>query len=91
MPRPKKKRRCLCNPCSGYFKPQGIPCNKLKEVILEKDEVEAIRLRDVEGLDQVKAAKSMKISQPTFARVLRSAHHKISTALLDGKAIKLNC
>lgn len=89
MPRPKLKR-CLCF-CPGvsYFKPRGIPLLKLEEVVLFSDEMEAIKLYYVDEKDQTESAGSMKISQPTFARILNSANKKIASALIHGKAIKI--
>jgi len=82
--------RCVCfNPGVTYFKPQGIPLRLLEEVILMPDEVEALKLYEVDGLEQTEAAKKMKISQPTFARILGSATKKISEALIKGKAIRM--
>lgn len=72
-----------------YFKPQGIPLRHLEEVVLLPDELEALKLYEVDGLDQKKCAEKMKISQPTFARVLDSAVKKIALAIIKGKAIKI--
>jgi predicted DNA-binding protein (UPF0251 family) len=72
-----------------YFKPRGIPLRSLDEVVLEHDEVEALKLHDVDGLDQVDAAKKMNISQPTFARVIDSAYKKVAEAIIRGKAIRI--
>lgn len=72
-----------------YFKPQGIPLRILEEVILEPDELEALKLHDIDGLEQIKAAKKMKISQPTFARILDSAYKKIAEGIIKGKAIRI--
>jgi len=72
-----------------YFKPQGIPLTMLKEVVLEADELEAIKLHDVDGLEHAKAAKRMKISQPTFTRILDGGYKKIGEALIKGRAIRL--
>ena len=77
------------NPDVIYFKPQGIPLRMLEEVVLRADELEALKLYDVDGLEQTKAAEKMKISQPTFARILDSAYKKIADALIKGKAIRI--
>ena len=61
----------------------------LEEVVLEPDELEALKLHDVDGLEQVEGAKKMKISQPTFARILNSAYKKIAQAIIKGKAIRI--
>lgn len=62
----------------------------LKQVELEYDEVEALRLKNVEGLDQTSSAAKMGISQSTFQRILDSANKKTSIALIEGQAIKIN-
>ena len=89
MPRPRKARYCQCKPRTCYFKPQGIPIKSLEKVDLFPDELEALKLADVDGLEQVAAAKKMNISQPTFARIVSSAHKKLSSAVIFGKAIKI--
>lgn len=63
--------------------------DQLSEVVLMADEVEAIRLYEVEEMDQISAAEKMGVSQPTFARILDRANKKIAEALIKGKAIKL--
>jgi len=90
MVRPIKPRRIQFDPKAVYFKPRAIPLSMLDEVELSLDEIEALRLCDLEGLDQVEAAKRMKISQTTFWRVLNSAHKKVAEALIEGKAIKIS-
>lgn len=82
--------RCVCfNPGVTCFKPQGIPLRLLQEVILMPDEVEALKLYEVDCLEQTEAAKKMKVSQPTFARILGSANKKVADALIKGKAIRV--
>jgi predicted DNA-binding protein (UPF0251 family) len=58
-------------------------------VDLGSDEFTAIKLHDVNGLNQQNASKEMKISQPTFARILTSAHKKISSAIIGGEEIRI--
>ena len=89
MPRPIRCRRIQHRPSATYFKPAGIRIVNLKEVMLNVDEYEAVRLVDLEEIEQVKAAVSMKISQPTFSRLLKSGRNKIADALVNGKAIKI--
>ena len=89
MPRHKIPRCVRFNPDVIYFKPQGIPLRMLEEVVLRADELEALKLYDVDGLEQTQAAEKMKISQPTFARILDSAYKKIADALIKGKAIRI--
>jgi len=89
MPRPFRCRRVGFQPGITYFKPAGVRLAGLTDVILTLDEFEAVRLKDYEGMDQGAAAKKMKISQPTFSRVLETARKKIADALVNGKAIKI--
>ena len=72
-----------------YFKPAGIPLAGLDEVKLLVEEAEAIRLKDIEGLEQEESAQKMEISRTTFSRILDSARQKIADALLNGKAIRI--
>jgi predicted DNA-binding protein (UPF0251 family) len=67
----------------------GVPANLLQEVRLSLEEVEAIRLKDLEGLEQEKCAERMHISRPTFHRVLESGRKKLADALVNGKAIQV--
>ncbi len=89
MPRPRLCRKINFNPNVTYFKPQGIPLRDLEVVELTIEEVEAIRLKNINGLDQTEASKKMNTSQSTFQRILASAYKKISEALIEGKAIKI--
>jgi len=89
MPRPRLCRRIRFNTNITYFKPQGVPMRFLDIVELTVEEVEALRLKNVQGLDQEQAAKEMDTSQSTFQRILSSAYKKTSDALINGKAIKI--
>jgi len=61
----------------------------LEEAVLTREELEAVRLIDLEGGEQSKVGESMGVSQPTLSRLLKSARKKISDALVNGKAIKV--
>ena len=89
MARPVKRRRIGCDPQANYFKPRGIPVAGLDEVVLTMDELEAIRLADLEECYQETAAKQMEVSRQTFGNIVKSAHKKIATALVQGKALKI--
>jgi len=89
MPRPRLYRRIRFNPNVVYFKPQGVPLRFLDVVNLSLEEVEALRLKNIKGLEQTECAKKMRTSQSTFQRILSSAYKKISNALINGKAIKI--
>ena len=87
--RPKKMRWVKCEPGERCFRPQCKPLKQLDGVLLTLDEFEAIRLSDCEGLKQEDAAKRMKISRSTFSRIVSSARGKVSDALVNVKAIKI--
>lgn len=89
MARPKKRRWIYRIPNALYFKPQGIPMHVLEEVTLTLDEVEALRLADIEGLSQEEGAQSIGVSRATFGRILNQAHAKVADAILHGKALKI--
>ncbi|NQT74115.1 MAG: DUF134 domain-containing protein [Chloroflexi bacterium] len=89
MPRPIKWRKVGFIPEANYFKPAGIPMRDLEEVSLSIEELEAVRLKDQEGLQQEECAQRMGISRPTFHRVLGSARSKLADALTNGKAIRI--
>jgi len=89
MPRRRCQRRIRFNPEIIHFKPAGVSLREIEEVVLRRDELEAIRLKDFEDLEQEKAAIKMEISQPTLHRTLLSARKKIADALVNGKAIRI--
>ncbi len=89
MSRPFKCRRIANVPGITYFKPAGIPLGELEEVVLSLEEAEALRLKELEGLEQEQGAERMNISRPTFQRILASARQKVADAILGGKAIRI--
>ena len=89
MPRPRICRRVFFDPRITYFKPAGVVLRNLQESILTRDELEVVRLIDYEEMEQGRAAKKMKISQPTLSRILKSGRKKMSDAIINGKAIKI--
>ena len=89
MGRPKKNRIINCNPGAYFFKPRGIPMMELDSIILERDEVEAIKLADLDSLSHEEAAEKMQISRATFGRIVKSARNKIANSILNGKAIEI--
>jgi len=72
-----------------FFKPAGIRVRDIEEIGLALDELEALRLADVEGLYQEAAAQSMGVSRPTFSRIIAEARRKVAVALIRGKALRL--
>lgn len=87
--RPKKTRWIKCSPKERCFKPLCRPLSRVKSVYLCLDEFEAVRLACFEGLMQIEAARRMKVSRPTFSRILTSAQKKIADGLVNIKAIRI--
>ena len=89
MARPTKYRTVEFFPEGNYFVPLGKKECELEEVELKVEELEAIRLKDIEGLTQEECAKKMEISRQTFQNIIESGRKKIAIALTQGKAIKI--
>ncbi len=89
MVRPKCDKKVSFCPVYKEFKPEGC-CKSVKNIEINREEAEALRLKNIENLNQNQAAKKMGISQSTFQRILVSAYKKVSLALIEGKIIKLN-
>jgi len=89
MPRPRCRRTVGYLPSVTYFKPAGVRISDLDEVLIGHDELEAIRLKDLMGLPQEDAAREMNVSQPTFHRLILTAHKKLADAVVSGKALKI--
>lgn len=89
MVRPYKERRIQELPLITHYKPLGVPLRDIDEITLTYEEMEAIRLVDVEQLDMAAAAASMDVSRPTLHRVVNKARQKIATALWQGKALRI--
>ncbi len=89
MARQPKCRHVEFIPAVTSFKPAGIPRICLEEVILLVEEAEAIRLKDYLSLEQEECAQNMKVSRPTFQRILMEGRSKIADALINGKSIRI--
>ncbi len=89
LARPTKWRKVEFIPNIQYFVPFGIDAETLQENVLRIEELEAIRLKDIEGLEQEDCAYSMEISRQTFQRILNAAREKIADSLINGKAIRI--
>ncbi|MFZ1615529.1 MAG: DUF134 domain-containing protein [Holophaga sp.] len=76
-------------PGVNYFKPRAVPLSSLEEVTLSVEELEALRLAHKESLYQQEAAARMGVSRATFGRVLDIAHRKVTKALVDGCALRI--
>jgi len=90
MARPIKLRKIEHIPAIPYFVPSETVVADLPENILKLEELEAIRLKDLEGLEQAECAERMEVSRPTFQSILLSAREKIADSLINGKMIKID-
>src|SRR3989339_1065009 len=90
MARPRKLKAVHFEPGVTYFKPRAVSLHKLEEVDLTIDELETLRLSNLEKLSQSDAADKMHIRQSTFQRTLARARDKVTDALVNGKAIKIH-
>ncbi|MBC8059191.1 MAG: DUF134 domain-containing protein [Clostridiaceae bacterium] len=59
-------------------------------MLIKVEEFEAMRLKDVEDLNQEECAERMEISRQTFQNIIDSARKKIALALIEGKAINIS-
>lgn len=89
MPRRPCCKRVEEMPGVNYFKPRAVPLSVLEEITLSVEELEALRLAHMEGLYQQEAAERMAVSRATFGRVLDAAHRKVTTALVEGCALRI--
>ena len=89
MPRPYCKRFIGWQPHVALFRPAGVSAEKLETAVLSLEEIEALRLADLNGQYQEAAADQMKISRATFARIVESARRKVADALVHGKALRI--
>ena len=79
-PRPKKPRHCDCphRPSGMVMKPAGVPTKELQKIVLEIDELEALRLCDREGLSQAAAGEHIGIM------LHHQCMNEAAFAMLDG-------
>lgn len=89
MARPTKWRKIENIPTVSYFVPAEKALAEVPESVLKLEELEAIRLKDLEGLDQSECAEKMEVSRPTFQRILLSARETIADSLVNGKMIHI--
>jgi predicted DNA-binding protein (UPF0251 family)/DNA-directed RNA polymerase subunit RPC12/RpoP len=89
LARPIKWRKVEFIPDVQYFAPSDIDDGVLQENVLRIEELEAIRLKDLEGLEQEECAGKMEISRQTFQRILNVARQKVADSLVNGKAIRI--
>jgi len=72
-----------------YFKPRGVPMIELEEVTLPLEGFEALRLVEIENLDQDQASARMNVSRQTFGRILSSARKALAQSVVLGMALRI--
>ncbi|MCX6028796.1 MAG: DUF134 domain-containing protein [Chloroflexi bacterium] len=87
MPRPRKRRTVAIPGRAMIYKPAGVPLDGLRRVNLLPEELEALRLMDLEDLTQEDAAERMGISRSTFQRIVAQARRQVALALIEGAAL----
>ena len=87
MARPVKPRWIGFDPPGVCFVPQPVAAPGMDLMVLTLDELEAMRLADLEGLGQEEAARRMNVSRPTFGRIVEQARRKVATALVYERGI----
>jgi predicted DNA-binding protein (UPF0251 family) len=87
VPRPRKHRRCRQFDGDRVFKPRSLPMSELEQIRLGLDELEAMRLCDLDGQDQEAAGRHMGVSRGTVQRLLQSGRTKVLRALLESSAL----
>jgi predicted DNA-binding protein (UPF0251 family) len=87
MPRPTSLRNVQGRLAVRGFKPMGVPCRERAFLVLAEDELEAIRLADLEGLYQEEAADRMGVSRPTYGRILSRGRAVLAKALCEGRPL----
>ncbi len=87
MPRPPVPRRVCCQLSGRGFRPLGGPAFKADALWIGVDELEALRLADVEGLYQDAAAERMGVSRQTYARILGRARTAVARSLVEQKML----
>lgn len=90
MARPIKFRKVEFFPEDTYFVPWGKPKCEIQDINLKLEELEAMRLKDIEELTQEECAERMQVSRQTFQNIINSARRKVAIALTDGKAIRIS-
>jgi len=74
----------------GAFRCFGPLCGRPDEVVvILPEEVEALRLVDLTGLEQEEAALALGVSRKTLWRDLHEARAKVADALVHGKTIRI--
>ena len=89
MPRPRKQRNCQRYDGDTIYKPRSIPMTDLELITIDLGELEAMRLCDLEGLDQEEAGRRIGVSRGTVQRMLKRGRASVVEALIASKALRI--
>jgi len=88
--RPRGRRGPIgCGPLRCYG-PQCEVWDENERVVLHPEEIEILRLVDLEGMEQEEAALTLGISRKTLWKDLHEARRKVTDALVHGKGIEVS-
>jgi uncharacterized protein len=87
VPRSKIPRNCKCKFRGKAFKPTCVPMSEVKQIAMHREELEVLKLCDLDDLTQAEAGDRMGVSRGTIQRILSGARKKVATALSKGQAI----
>ncbi|WP_067517640.1 DUF134 domain-containing protein [Endozoicomonas ascidiicola] len=90
MARPRKERRISCRPAFSCFKPNGVAMGELSVISLADDELEALKLVDMDGLSHQDAANELGVSRQTLGNIVAAGRQKVASALINGFALELS-
>lgn len=85
--RREKLRRVGIIPEYRGFTPDGLASGDAIDMTI--DELEVLRLCDLEGLNQEAVAQHMGIARATVAAICSRAHRKVANALVNGRALSI--
>jgi predicted DNA-binding protein (UPF0251 family) len=72
------------------YAPQCCPHQNNEFVSIHPEEIEILKLIDLEGLEQEEAAAALGVSRKTLWRDLHEARRKIADALVNGKGMEVS-
>lgn len=87
--RPRMNRALEGGPSGRCYAPQCNSDEQNEVVLLLPEEMAALNLIDVQGLEQEQAAVVLGVSRKTIWRDIHEARHKIADAILNGKSIQM--
>ncbi len=90
VPRPQKKRFVCMEPNHFLFGPLGLGDPDKAIIHLTVDELECIRLLDLEHLTQEQVAHQMNVARTTVQRIYEEARNKVAKMLIDGNYLQVS-